>query len=287
MRSVGLVLIALSVLLGGAALWGLKVLGASRAEARPQSAPIPGIQLVVAARPIGFGEAITPDALKLEPWPAGAAPDGSFRTVGQLTGAGRRLALTPIAANEPILAGRVSGPGGRATLAGLIRPGYRASTIRVDDVLGVAGFVLPGDTVDVLVTRPDGEGRSQMRADILLRGVRVLAVDQLADQDKNKPVVAKAATLEVTATQAEKIALASQVGALSLALRSAEEPVAGAPGRASSIRVADLRDGADGAHVQPVSRHRRHVRHGGAGAEAASVQVYRGSEVSRISVVTE
>ncbi|HEV2530973.1 Flp pilus assembly protein CpaB [Phenylobacterium sp.] len=287
MRSVGLVLVALSILLGSAALWGLKVLGASRAEAGPAAAPIPRTELVVAARPIGFGEAITPDALKVQPWPAGAAPAGAFRSIGQVTGAGRRLALAPIAANEPILAERVSGPGGRATLAGLIRPGYRASTLRVDDVLGVAGFVLPGDSVDVLVTRPDGADKTQMRSDVLLRGVRVLAVDQLADQDKNKPVVAKAATLEVTAIQAQKIALASQVGALSLALRSAEDPVAGAPGEASSIRVADLRDGADGAPVRS-GPHRPHRGHRGASApDGPSVQVYRGSEVTRVSVAAE
>jgi pilus assembly protein CpaB len=287
MRSIGLALVALSILFGSAALWGLKVLGASHAEAGPAATPIPRTFVVVAARSIGFGEAITPDALKIQPWPDGAAPAGAFRTVGQLTGAGRRLALAPIAANEPILAQRISGPGGRATLAGLIRPGFRASTIRVDDVLGVAGFVLPGDSVDVLVTRPDGSDKTQMRSDVLLRGVRVLAVDQLADQDKNKPVVAKAATLEVTGPQAQKIALASQVGALSLSLRSAEEPAAGAAGATTSIRIADLRDGADGAPVRTAPRGLHHLRRGPSAPEGPSMQVYHGAEISRVHVAAE
>jgi pilus assembly protein CpaB len=272
MRSIGLVLVALSILIGGAALWGLKILGASHAAAEP-AAPASHAAVVVAARPIAFGETITPADLKLQPWPAGALPAGAFTSLASFQAGPSRLALTSIAANAPILPQQISGPGGRATLAGLIRPGMRAATLRVDDVLGVAGFVLPGDSVDILVTRADGGGKGQVRTDVLLQGVRVLAVDQLADQAKTKPVVAKAATVEVTPAQAEKIALAAQVGSLSLALRSAGDPASDDDVR--GVRVADLGGAAPAA--RPVRR--AHA----AAPQAHMIEIVRGGEISRVS----
>jgi pilus assembly protein CpaB len=242
-------------------------------------------KVVVAARAIGFGETITPDAVKLQPWPEGAAPPGAFRSVAELSVGGvNRIALAPIAPNEPILPQRISGPGGRATLSGVIRPGMRASTIRVDDVMGVGGFVLPGDFVDVLVTRPEGQDRAVMRTDVLLEGVRVLGVDQLADQSKNNPVVAKAATIEVTPAQAQKIALAGQVGSLSLALRSAEDPIArGEPAAARTIRTGDLGLAGAGQAARP-----RPIRIARASApRGPSIQVYRGAEASSVVVARE
>jgi pilus assembly protein CpaB len=272
MRSIGLVLVALSILIGGAALWGLKILGASHAAAEP--APVPHAAVVVAARPIAFGETVTPGDLKLQPWPAGALPAGAFTSLAAFQAGPPRLALTGIAANEPILPQQISGPGGRATLAGLIRPGMRAATLRVDDVLGVAGFVLPGDSVDILVTRADGSEKGQVRTDVLLQGVRVLAVDQLADQAKTKPVLAKAATVEVTPAQAEKIALAAQIGSLSLALRSAGDPASEDAVR--SVSVADL-----GGPTPAVRRVRAPRR--AAMPPAQMVEVVRGGEITRVS----
>lgn len=275
MRKVGLALVALSILIGGAALWGLKLLGASHAVAAPEPRLAQAV-VVVAARPIGFGQTITAEDLRLQPWPAGAQPAGAFHSISDLTGGAPRLALAPVAANEPILPQQVSGPGGRATLASLIAPGMRAATIRIDDVLGVAGFVLPGDAVDVLVTRPAGSGHGQLQTDVLLQGVRVLAVDQLADQAKNKPVVAKSATLEVTPAQAEKIALASQVGSLSLALRGATEPVVAGSNRPPAMRVADL--GGAGPVVRPVHYAPRKP------PKPHLIEIVRGDQVARFSV---
>jgi len=272
MRSIGLVLVALSILIGGAALWGLKILGASHAAAEP-AAPAPHAAVVVAARPIAFGETITPADLKLQPWPAGALPAGAFTSLAAFQGGPPRLALTSLPANAPILPDQISGPGGRATLAGLIRPGMRAATLRVDDVLGVAGFVLPGDSVDILVTRADGGAKGQVRTDVLLQGVRVLAVDQLADQAKTKPVVAKAATVEVTPAQAEKIALAAQIGSLSLALRSAGDPAS--DDQVHGVRVADLGGGAPA----PRAVRRSHAP----APQAHMIEIVRGGEISRVS----
>jgi pilus assembly protein CpaB len=241
MRNLGFVLLLVSLVLGGLTVWGLRHMSAARAQ---PDAKLHQTTVVVATRPIGFGEALTPVVLRVQAWPQDGQPQGSFQTIAQVT-AQRRVALGPIAANEPLLATRISGPGGRATLSGVIRVGMRATTIRVNDVFGVAGFVLPGDFVDILITRDDGDrnaSQENKRTDVLLRSVRVLAVDQLANQNKNDPVVAKAATIEVTPEQAQKLALAAEVGTLSLALRGAVDPLtnsdeAGPP----TVRTADLR----------------------------------------------
>lgn len=241
MRNIGFVLLIVAVLLGGIAVWGVRNLTAARAA---PGRPVGETSVVVASRPIGFGEVLTPEVLRVQAWPAGARPQGAFTTVAEITNGPRRVALGPIAASEPILPGRISGAGARASLSGVIRPGLRASTIRVNDVVGVAGFVLPGDIVDVLVTRSEGRRGSDeetMRTDVLLQSVRVLAVDQLAKGDRNDPVVAKAATIEVTSEQAQKLALASEVGTLSLALRGTADPLDNEATPPRTVQVDDLR----------------------------------------------
>ena len=287
MRSVGLALLALSLVLGAVAVWGLRNFSGAQAEpARVTQAAAPATTVVVASRPIAFGEAIGPGVLKTQPWPAGAVPPGAFRSVQELVSAQPRLALAPIAANEPILPQRISGPGGRATLSGVIRAGHRAAAIRVDDVLGVAGFVLPGDFVDVLVTRREGQdATATMRTDLLLEGVRVLAVDQTASGDKDDPVVAKAATVEVSPAQAQKLALAGQVGTLSLALRGADDPLAPTQ-NARTIRTADLRAGGAGQAVGGPARARA-IRVASRGPAGPSIQVFRGGEPTRVAVRSE
>lgn len=279
MRNVGFVLLLVSILLGGFAVWGIRHLSAARAG--PHTG-VPQTSIVVATRAVGFGEPLTAEVLRLQAWPQGAQPQGSFHTIAEVT-AQRRVALGPINANEPILATRISGPGGRATLSGVIRTGMRATTIRVNDVVGVAGFVLPGDFVDVILTRDDGDtggGRTAMRTDVLLRGVRVLAVDQLANENKNDPVVAKAATVEVTPAQAQQLALAGQVGSLSLALRGTVDPLESpTEGAAGTVRVSDLR--LPGAAAPP----RAHVvRVAHRGRPMATMEIVRAGEASTVAV---
>jgi len=273
MRNIGFVLLLVAVLLGGFVVFGIRHMSAARATSDPN---VPRTTVVVASRAIGFGEPITAEVLRLQAWPQGAAPQGAFTTVAEVT-AQKRVALAPIAANEPVLTTRISGPGGRATLSGVIREGMRATTIRVNDVFGVAGFVLPGDFVDVLITRDAGGGNSSdMRTDVLLRSVRVLAVDQLANENKNNPVVAKAATIEVTPEQAQKLALAAQVGTLSLALRGTIDPLAsdkdGAP---VTVRTSDLRlAGAPGPKAARAAPRRR------AGPGGPTIEIIRGASAT-------
>lgn len=285
MRSVGLALLALSLVLGAVAVWGLRNFSGAQAEPARVAQPLaPAATVVVASRPIAFGEAIGPGVLKTQPWPADAVPQGAFRSVQELVSAQPRLALAPIAANEPILPQRISGPGGRATLSGVIRAGHRAASIRVDDVMGVAGFVLPGDFVDVLVTRREGQdANATMRTDILLEGVRVLAVDQTL-AEKNDPVVAKAATVEVSPAQAQKLALAGQVGSLSLALRGTADPLS-ATTNVSTIRTADLRVAGSGQPAAPARP--RAIRVASRGPSGPSIQVYRAGAASSVPVRSE
>lgn len=206
-------------------------------EAQRKTAP-PTHTIVVARRPLRFGDVLGALSLREMPWPEDSVPAGAFAKVGDLTAA-KRIVLAPIEVNEPILASKVTGPGQRATLSAMLSDGMKAVTIRVNDVEGVAGFTQPGDHVDVVLTRP-GERKTSVN-DVILQNVRVLAVDQLADQTSEKPVVAKAVTLEVDETGGQKLALASQVGTLSLLLRKAGE-VAEAASR--QLTNTDLAEGA-------------------------------------------
>jgi pilus assembly protein CpaB len=176
--------------------------------------------IVVAKSPLRFGNPLEASVLREIEWPEGALPPGSFPSVKSLLSSGQRTVLAPIEPNEPILAAKLTGPGERATLSALIHPGKKAVTVRVNDVEGVAGFILPGDRVDVLLTRRDD--KSSM-TDVVLQNIPVLAIDQLADERTNKPKIAKAVTLEVDTVAAQKLTLSAQLGVLSLALRKAGE----------------------------------------------------------------
>ncbi len=177
--------------------------------------------VVVAAQPISRGVALQPAMLKLARFPVDSVPPGSFRTVAEAVGGGApRLALQSLAANEPLLAAHISGPGARQGLSAVLAAGMRAVSVRSGDVAGVAGFVLPGDRVDILLTRNFGSGdNGSTVTQMLAEDVRVIGVDQIADENTDKPVVAKAVTVEVTPAQAQSISLGQAVGTVSLALR--------------------------------------------------------------------
>src|SRR5688572_9032420 len=182
------------------------------------AAPLAETQRVVAAATsLKFGDRLAKENLRLIEWPAGSIPQGTFQSVEDLLGPQPRVALQAIQPNELILANKVTGPGQRASLSAVISAGMRAMTIRVNDVLGVAGFVLPGDRVDIMLTRE--LVKDQPVTHVLLQNVKVLGIDQRSEQQNNKPDVVKAVTIEVTTEQAQKITLAARVGTLSLALR--------------------------------------------------------------------
>jgi pilus assembly protein CpaB len=178
--------------------------------------------VVVAGSPLRFGTQLSANALREVEWPEGAIPAGTFSSINDLLSAGKRIVLAAIEPNEPILRQKITGAGQRATLSAVIQVGMKAVTIRVNDVEGVGGFVLPGDHVDVMMTR-QGMEKGSGNNDVVIQNARVLAVDQLADDSTDKPAVVKAVTLEVDTVAAQKLSLASSIGALSLALRKAGE----------------------------------------------------------------
>lgn len=191
--------------------------------------------VVVAALPIERGADLTPAMLKVVSYTRDAVPAGAFHTVDQLTG---KTAQRSMVANEPVLSAKLSGAGGGANLSGVLDPGMRAVSVRSSDVAGVGGFVLPGDRVDVLTTRTVGVGDAASTVtQVLAENALVLGVDQSSDQEADKPVVAKAVTIEVTPDQAQAISLGQIVGQVSLTLRQISDH--SALGRKATT-VADL-----------------------------------------------
>ena len=190
------------------------------ASARPRDASTRFSTIVVAAKALPVGVELNRDALREIPWPAEDQLQGSFTTIAKpLEGKDKRNTLATFQANEPILARKITGPGQRPTLAASIEPGFKALTIRVDDVVGVAGFITPGDRVDVLLSRRMKE--SEAVADVVAQDVKVLGIDQTVDEEASKPKVARSVTVEVGTQDAQRLVVAQSVGALTLVLRRA------------------------------------------------------------------
>ncbi|RWO38055.1 MAG: Flp pilus assembly protein CpaB [Mesorhizobium sp.] len=224
MRANTLIMIVLAGVFGVLAVVLVNIWLAGQRSAMAQTGLVQGSTVVVAAMPLKFGDALTADKLREVAWPAGAVPTGAFKTTKDLlAGDGAKQALQAIGVNEPILATKITGPGQRATLSAVLGEGMKAVSIRVNDVLGVAGFVFPGDRVDILLTRTarGDDGTDKSFVDVLLQSMKVLAIDQVADESKDSPTVVKSVTLEASTRDAQKLTLAAGAGQLSLALRQA------------------------------------------------------------------
>ena len=240
----------IALIVGGLAAFLVREVVKSMADASDRARMTSTI--VVAKKAIPFGAPLTRENLQVVPWMSADPLDGSFANDSDLLRDGRRLALISLQPNEPVLSSRVTAPNQRATLATQLDDAMRAVTIRVDEVRGVAGFIQPGDRVDVISTRGEsGSVESSAYADILLQNAKVLAIDQLLDERQDKPTVARAVTLEVNVRDAQKVVLAEGIGRLSLMLRPPNDAVAGVSARVTASdlggeerqardRVADL-----------------------------------------------
>lgn len=209
---------AFAVIIANSYLSGVEESVEQRAESQAVT------PIVVATQPLDFGDAITPENIRLQNFPASSVPQGAFRTVRDAL-ADNRVALRPIVPGEPVLADKVSGASGRAVLAAVLPEGMRAVAIPMTSVTGVAGFVRPGDTVDVLLTRKipgDGAESTDLMSDVILERVKVLAIDQVASEAETAPKVGSTAVLEVDPLQAQQLAIATKIGTLSLTLRNIE-----------------------------------------------------------------
>lgn len=184
-------------------------------------------QLVVAARDIELGAPLDAANLTTIAWPGAVMPEGGFRETHELEG---RVVKSTVARGEPVLESKLAPKGTRGGLSAVIGDGKRAITVHVNEVMGVAGFALPGSFVDVMVhTTLDDDRRGQgvPVSKIVLERILVLAVAQEAGRDETRPKVVNAVTLEVTPEQAERLDLARSVGNLSLVLRNQMDQNAG------------------------------------------------------------
>lgn len=186
-----------------------------------QRANVASTKVVVAAADIQLGSRLNPQMLKTVDWPAGSIPAGAITKADALE---NRVVKTSILSGEAILVAKLAPVGTKGGLSAVIPEGKRAMTVRVNDVVGVAGFALPGNYVDIVVNTQiegGGSGRGDRQiSKIVLESILVLAVAQEANRDETKPRVVNAVTLELTPEQAEKLDLARSVGTLSLVLRN-------------------------------------------------------------------
>lgn len=219
-------IMAIALILGAiAAFFVARMLGVG-------TTPAAGPKVVIASGNINPGVVIASEQLKVMAWSGGVVPEGSFPDPDKLVG---RVAKQLIYSGEPITEARLAAVDARGGLASTITPGKRAITVRVNDVIAVAGFTLPGSFVDVMVSAKDAAGAPFSR--IVLTGVKVLAIAQETAADQKRPKVVNAVTLELTPLESEKLDLARSIGSLSLVLRNELDS---SPVTSSGSRLSDL-----------------------------------------------
>lgn len=202
--------------------------GARQALAAPAAVPT-GPKILVAAKDLPVGTILDPTSVKLQPWPKDGIQDSYYKEGAPDSDPSKLVGTVvryPITAGQPMTRGSLVGPQDRGFLAAALTPGMRAVTVAVTATSGLAGFVFPGDHVDIVLTETvNGSGDNPLKvSETILRNVRVLATDQrYTDKDEDGKVKVQQAsnvTLEVTPKIAEKIAVAQSLGSLSLSLRS-------------------------------------------------------------------
>lgn len=208
-------LLFLAIIFGFGATWvanqWLQARMGSTAENEVANNTVP---VVVAALEIAFGQPIEAAHIKTVTWPKDTVPEGVFQEAAAVEG---RIATQRIFPGEPIFQSRAVERLQGSTLAAVIAPNKRAVTVRVNDVIGVAGFLLPGNRVDVLATH---KVNRRALTETILEDLKVLAVDQTASPEKDRPIVVRAVTLEMDPEQAEKLVKATEEGSVQLALRN-------------------------------------------------------------------
>lgn len=181
------------------------------------------VKVVIAAQDIAFGKVVDPAKLTIIDWPASALPPGVFAELAAFkpeAGTDPRRARMAIAKGELVLASKVSNFGEKVTIVQSLGANSRAISIKVTAETGVGGFVTPGDKVDVILTH----GRdADLKTVTIIQNIRVIGVDQEANEAKEKPGIARTVTLEVTAEDSQRLALAQKAGTLSLTLRTVED----------------------------------------------------------------
>jgi len=188
-----------------------------------------GTPVVIVKNDLSFGDDLSPEALRIVDYPEDAVPVGAYTSIQDIftDPTARTVVLAQMRLNEPLLDYKISGPGGKGSLSARITEGYRAAAIRVDDVAGVGGFIVPGDYVDVLYTRDkdpnNRRGGTELISDVLLQNIKVLGIDQNLSDETDAADIAKTVTVEVSNEDAQRLHLALDNGKLSLTLRASGE----------------------------------------------------------------
>lgn len=236
------------------------------------SKPAPSIPMVVATSKLPYGTVLQPEHVKTIQWASKSRPMGSFTDPKAVVG---RTIIDGLYPEEPILEGRLGPVGAGAGLASVIPQGKRAVSVRVNEVIGVAGFVLPKTRVDVLVSVNPGGQKGESRSKMILQNAEVLAAGQVIEQDEEgTPETVNVITLVVSPEEAEKLTLAANEGDIQLALRNNldSDPVT-----TSGAMLNTIVRGAKQRTVTPRSRRRA------APAPASTVEVIRGNKRSQES----
>ncbi len=228
MKGARLLVLGVAIFAGGAA--ALLSQRSSQPETvvveRPAAPTVATVQVLVASGDIGMGTVIAPGNLAWQEWPRDAASGLMTRGDGDdpMTAVIGSIARQPFVSGEPIRDGKIIKADGSGFMSAILPAGFRAIATEISAETGAGGFVLPNDRVDVIVTRQQADqqsGRDRYVSSTILRNVRVLAIDQaIEEQGGKKVVVGRTATLELFPEQAEQLALARQLGTISLSLRS-------------------------------------------------------------------
>jgi pilus assembly protein CpaB len=216
MRSRIFAVLAVAILAGGGLAYGTYNIVSN--QPAPTAAAVPMTGVVVASTDLPLGAELKADDMRVVQFPQGQTPEGAFSSAEELVGRG---VISALVKNEPIIPAKLAPKEGGAGLPPIIPQGQRAVSVRVDDVIGVAGYVLPGTRVDVLTTVTPTNEQTDTTTKVILSNVQVLAAGTRIDQDQeNKPVQVTVVTLVVAPDQAERLALASTEGKIQLALRN-------------------------------------------------------------------
>lgn len=203
-------------------------------ERAKQDQIVPTTEVYVLERAVRYGERLRKDDVRLVRWPVDAIPEGAFTSEAELFGEDEedlRSVLRAMEKDEAVLAVKVTEPGEDAGVGSRLSKGMRAFAIRVDVTSGVSGFLRPGDRVDVYWTgRTPGSGNDITK--LIDTSVRIIAIDQIADEDRSSPLVARTVTVEISPQQVAALAQAQTTGRLSLSLVGAEDD-----GIASAVQV--------------------------------------------------
>ncbi len=266
------------VLVFAIGLGGVATVLMSRFTGNTSNAPVSGRPLflkpvVVAALDLPAGSKLLPESMRVTEWPEESVPKTAADKTEPLLG---RVPIVPIAAGEPILRSHLAASGIEEGLTAIISPGKRAMSVKVDEVIGVAGFITPASRVDVLVTIEDKEStQTDSTSKIILQNIKVLASGQKLTREKEKAELVNVVTLEVTPYEAEKLALAANKGKLQLALRNEGDQEQTEP---KGIRTKELIDQEQkGSAVSVLAKQSLHRQQ----AEKTVVEIIRGDQRTR------